>query len=119
MLRVLTVSRKRGLLLTRNDALALAGFSVVSPRTPEEAPSLLNERPFDAVLIGDSVPPPERRKLIGEVRRRFPQTLICYIRALPDASEEPLADISVDESHGPEPMIAALTARLRGRERAA
>lgn len=81
MRRLLTISKNRAAALAkRNDALALAGFSVVTPRTPTEAPSLLNEREFDAVLIGDSVGPEERRTLIGEIRDRHPSSLVCFGR---------------------------------------
>ena len=41
MFRILSVSRNVRLLITRNDALAIAGYSVVSPRNPLEAPLIL------------------------------------------------------------------------------
>lgn len=118
----MTISRRRKLLLTRNDALAMAGFSVVSPRLPEEAPLLMMGRQFDAVLIGDSVEPELRAEIVAHVRNINPSCLVVFVRALPGIADEPLADLSIDESHGTEPLIAALEDRLPehdGRDQAA
>lgn len=107
MRRVLTLSRDKRALLKYNDALALAGFSVASPRTPAEASSLLNEREFDVVLIEESVKPEERQALIQEVRKRHPEYLICFVHS-PVTRDEPLADLSVDGNNTSEQLISAL-----------
>jgi hypothetical protein len=112
MYRVLSISRNVSLLLSRNDSLAIAGFSVVSPKRPEEAPQLASHEHVDAVVIGHSVAPSTRRKLISELRRLCPGCLICFVYVSPDEGEEPLADFCLDVTKGPEPLIMALQERL-------
>ena len=68
MFRIITVSRNVALLLERNDVLAMAGFNVISPRYPEQAPTLAEQEQPDAVVIGHSVEPMVRRWLIRELR---------------------------------------------------
>ena len=57
--RLLSVSRDTPLLIGRNDMLAIAGYSVSSPREPLDAILLLQHDDFLAVLIGHSVLPDE------------------------------------------------------------
>jgi hypothetical protein len=112
MYRVLSISRNIRLLLSRNDVLAMAGFSVISPKYPEQAPLLAATEQVDAAIIGHSVDLPLRRSLISEIRRACPNCVICFVYAAPDTTGEPLADISLDVTHGPEPLILALQERL-------
>ncbi len=119
MYRVLSTSRNTSLLLSRNDVLAMAGFSVISPKYPEQAPSLAAQQNVDAVVIGHSVEPPLRREIIAAVRDMSPQCVICFVFAAPDTEGEPLADASLDVTHGVEPLVLALQLRLpRNGERA-
>lgn len=53
--RLLSVSRDTPLLIGRNDMLAIAGYSVSSPREPLDAILLLQHDDYLAVLIGHSV----------------------------------------------------------------
>ena len=92
--------------------LALAGFTVVSPRTPEEAPLLAAEGRIDAAILGHSVEPEKREALIREIRRISPGCLIVFVYVSPDEATEPLADISLDVTHGPESLIIALYRKL-------
>ena len=57
--RLLSVSRDTPLLIGRNDLLAIAGYSVSSPREPLDAIVLLQHDDYLAVLIGHSVLPRE------------------------------------------------------------
>ncbi len=115
MYRVLSISRNVRLLLSRNDVLAMAGFSVISPKHPEEAPLLASQEDVDAVVIGHSVDCDLRRNLIAELRRICPGCLICFVYAEPDTTGEPLADLSLDLTRGPEPLVLALEERLSKR----
>ncbi len=101
------------MLATRNDALALAGFTVVSPRSPEQTLLLLEQEQFDAVIIGHSVEPELRRPLIASIREANPGLPIAFV-FMPgeDPGEEPLADFVVDISHGPMPLLQALRDHL-------
>jgi len=112
MYRVLSTSRNVGLLLSRNSVLAMAGFSVISPRYPEETPALAAQEEVDAVVIGHSVDAALRSSLISELRQISPHCLICFVYATPDTAGEPLADVSLDVTNGPEPLILALQQRL-------
>jgi hypothetical protein len=112
MYRVLSISRNVRLLLDRNQVLALAGFSVVSPKHPEQAPLLASQQNVDAVVIGHSIEASQRRTIIAEVRRRCPHCLIGFVYAAPDTAGEPLADFSLDVSDGPEPLVLELQERL-------
>ncbi len=113
MPRLLSISRNPRLLATRNDALALAGFTVVSPRVPEQALLLLHQEHFDAVILGHSVEPELRKQLISSIRDASPDLPIAFV-FLPaeDPGKEPLADFVVDISHGPMALLQALGDRL-------
>ncbi len=77
MPRILSISRNQRLLALRNDALALAGYKVASPREPNEAVLLLSQERFDAVVVGHSVEPEIRRILIPAVRNLRPNDCLC------------------------------------------
>ena len=112
MYRVLSISRNVRLLLSRNHVLALAGFSVMSPREPEQAAALAAQQAVDAVIIGHSIMGRQRKSIIHDVRRVCPQCLIGFVFVAPDVQGEPLADFSLDVTQGPEPLITALLERL-------
>ncbi len=111
--RILSISNNVALLITRNDALAVAGYSVASPRHPEDAPLLFRQEPFDAVLIGDSVPPPVRRQIIKELHEHDESVPIIYVFADPRRDKEPHADMCVDVTRDPEELLKALYKGIR------
>jgi DNA-binding response OmpR family regulator len=119
--RILSVSRNCTLLLTRNDLLAVAGYSVASPREPLDAALLFSQERFDAVLIGDSVPSKERRAIIRGLRELRTDVSILYVYADRQYDQEPLADECVDVSGDPEPLLRAIERQinLHSRQRAA
>ena len=106
--RILSVSRNISLLLNRNDALAIAGFRVVSPRQPEDSLMMLEQQKVDAVVIGHSVVAPQRQELIQDIRAGWPKIPIFFVYAAPDNEGEPLADRSIDVTSGPQRLIAAI-----------
>lgn len=112
MYRILSVSRNVSLLLQRNNVLAIAGFSVISPRYPEQTPALAMSEKVDAVVIGHSVDANVRRTVISELRRECPDCVICFVYVSPHKDGEPLADVSLDVTGGPEPLILVLQERL-------
>lgn len=112
MYRILSVSRNVRLLITRNDALAIAGFSVVSPRSPQEAPLILAQQQIDAVVIGHSVEALVRKQLIRAIRKLSPKIPILFVYAAPQTTGEPMADISIDVTQGPQSLIAAMQERV-------
>ena len=113
MFNILSVSRNTRRLIERNDILALSGFRVVSPRTPEEAPFLAVQQNVDAVVIGRSVESCRRTAIIQEIRRLCPECIVVFVYSRPNDADEPLADASVDVTDGSEPLVNELRARLR------
>ena len=107
-MRILTVSHNLSLLLLRNDSLAIAGHTVVSPRRTEDVPLLLLQQPIDAVVIGHSIGPAERHPLIKAIRSLKPKLPIFYVYTRPDAGHEPLADKSLDVTGGSGALVSAL-----------
>ena len=105
--RILSVSTNTRLLITRNDTLAVAGYSVASPKEPEEAAFLLATQPFDVIVIADSVRRKNRVELIRALRAIRSDIPIVFVHTGNEASE-PLADLSVDVSSGSMALIAAL-----------
>ena len=112
MYRILSVSRNTSLLLRRNDALAMAGFSVVSPKSPSEAPFLALQRNVDAIVIGHSVKPEEREIIIQAIRRVCPACVVVFVYLAHESGPEPLADLSLDVTNGAENLISELQTRL-------
>jgi len=106
--RILSVSTNTRLLITRNDTLAVAGYSVASPKEPEEAAFLLATQPFDVVVIADSVREKKRAALISALRAIRRDVPIVFVHSGPVDVSEPLADMTVDVRSGPMALIAAL-----------
>jgi hypothetical protein len=95
--------------------MAMAGFSIISPKLPEQAPKLIAKQKVDAVVIGHSVPVLLRKALIIELRRRCPNCIVCFVYVDDfKTQEEPLADVSLDVTHGSGPLLIALQERLPG-----
>jgi len=94
--RILSVSANTRLLVTRNDALSLAGYNVVSPHTPEDTPELVARSHFDAIVIGHSLPAKTRTTIIRAVRKIAPSTPVIFVYIAPSDEKEPLADYSVE-----------------------
>jgi hypothetical protein len=106
--RILSVSGDTHLLVTRNVVLAAAGYAMASPKVPEDAPSLLAEGNFLAVIIGDSVVGASRKEIILALRNTNSSIPIIFVSASPDSGDESLADASVDVSGGPLPLVREL-----------
>ena len=113
MPRILSISRNPSLLVLRNDALALAGYTVAAPREPDQAILLASEQPFDAVVVGHSVEHQLRENLIRALHDLRPYMPIIFVYAETGDVEEPLADASVDLTSGPTPLVTELDKRLR------
>jgi DNA-binding NtrC family response regulator len=114
--RILSISRNHRLLAVRNDALALAGYRVASPKVPEDGLLLFGQEFFDAVIIGHSVEQPTRQALIRGIHESQPDTPIIFAHTGdPSQEDEPLADVKVDVTAGPAPLLVALGQLLRER----
>ncbi len=104
----MTVSHNLSLLLLRNDSLAIAGHTVVSPRRIEDVPLLMLQQTIDAIVIGHSVTAEERQPLIRAIRALKPTMPVIYVYTRPDAGHEPLADQSLDVTDGSAALVSSL-----------
>ncbi len=109
MYRILSVSLDARLLFARNNALAGAGFHVISPTTPLRAPKLAVEQEVDAVVLGHSVTPKTRHAIIRRMRELDPCCPIFFVYEHPHAAGEPLADLSINVTGGPQLLLDELT----------
>lgn len=90
----------------------MSGFSVISPRFPEQTPLLAAQEQVDAVIIGHSIDPFVRKSIIRDLRRICPGCVICFVYVAPETNGESLADASLDVTNGPEALIRLLQERL-------
>jgi len=105
--KILSVSRDRNILLSRNDALAIAGFSVSSPKHPEEAVHILMATDIDVIVLGHSIPKEERIALTAQFRAVRPRVpIIVLFEGTPERGET--ADAFVPLRGGPEVLIGAI-----------
>jgi len=68
---------------------------------------------FDAVVIGGSVEPETCKAVIPALRNIRPEVPILFVYTEPESIAESLADVSVDVTAGPMPLVTALDNRLR------
>ncbi len=108
MIRILSVSQNTHLLVTRNDALAVAGYFVCSPKTPEDAPRLLEQSGCEIAIIGHSVDPEQRKEIIPALRKVNPTIKMIFVYASPETGEEPLADLCVDVADDTAELVKVL-----------
>ncbi len=108
LVRILSVSRNTHLLVKRNDALAMAGHFVRSPRTPEDAPALLAQDNCEVVIIGHSVSHEQRKEIIPALRQVNPAIPIVFVYSSPESGDEPLADLCVDVADDTAELVKAL-----------
>jgi hypothetical protein len=91
--RLLSVSRDKPLLIGRNDMLAIAGYSVSSPREPLDAILLLQHEEYLAVLIGHSVLPGEAAAIAAKAKALRLSVIYVYQGNVPRPE---WADLAVD-----------------------
>ncbi len=108
MPRILSVSLETRQRITRDDILAAAGFSVISPKTPDEASLLVKQEPVDVVVICQSVEPEDRKRIIQAIRRTCHCPIVFVSVGLEPPQEEALADVSIDVTKGTEALLIAL-----------
>lgn len=107
--RILSISHNPRLLIARNDMLAVAGYSVSSPRHPGDAVQLFRQNSYDVIIIGHSVTSAERNQILDALERLGPRVPVIF--AAPQGEPaEPRADAIVDIAD-PDSLMQAL-ARL-------
>jgi len=91
--------------------LAIAGYSVSSPREPLDALILLQHDEFLAVLIGHSVMPEEAAIIAAKAKSLHVALIFVYQGKV---AAPPWADLSVDNVGGIGRMIDFLDQKTRG-----
>ena len=108
--KILSVSRSTPLLIGRNDMLALAGYSVSSPRQPLDAVRLLEHDGFIAVLIGHSVYPEEGRAIAARAAEMGVPTIFVYQGKVKIPE---WADLAVENDSGIPQLLSFLEQQYR------
>jgi DNA-binding NtrC family response regulator len=110
--RILSISNDAALLATRTMLLEQAGFEVVPAFGFAEAMELCSNDPsFDLILMGQTIPPKDKKVLIATLKEMNCKAPILSIRRQGDA---PLAeaDFAVDSHAGPVALVEAAKAAL-------
>lgn len=106
---VLSISYDESLLRTREWILKAAGFDVTSALGYIEAAGHCRDRSFDLVIIGHSLPQPDKAALVQEVRKHN-HTRILGLRR---PGEEPLPDVDhAVDSFTSQALLEAVRAAL-------
>lgn len=104
--RVLAVSTDVRLLRYR-DILAAAGYSVSVPATTRGAETLAASGEYQVLVIGESIAPVDRSRIIGAMRAASPAAVVLFAY-LRDKDAEPSADRAVDVNSNVDGLIRAL-----------
>src|SRR5438270_13831639 len=107
--RILCISNDAALLATRRMLLEQAGFDVIPAFGFAEAMEICNKvSAFDLILMGQTIPPKDKRALIATLRDMGCNAPILSIRL----GDEPVSDIdfSIESQAGPVALIEAVKA---------
>jgi len=106
---ILSVSGNETLLRSWQMVLESVGWHVVTTTHAVEALFYLTEQGFDAVVLGHSIPPPERISLAGKMKRIRPNVPIVMVcRQGDNAFSKEFADARVGSLDGPVVLIDAI-----------
>ena len=110
--RILCISNDAALLATRRMLLEQAGFDVVPAFGFAEAMELCITNPsYDLILMGQTIPPKDKRTLIAALRDMDCAAPVLSIRR---PGDEPLAEVdyTIESQDGPVALIEAAMAAL-------
>jgi len=77
---LLSVGHDSALLAIRNLMLAGAGYTVISASTPQEFVTRFFDGDFDAVVLCDSLPEDQRKRMAEIVHEHSPSTPVVLMR---------------------------------------
>lgn len=109
---LLSAGHDADLLKHRNTQLAAAGFKVASATDSCEVVDKLLNGDFDLVLLCDSMPDEDRRRLARIIGRYTPSTPVLFISS--ESSNEYEPSIRTVKCH-PEQLLAAVAGSLQHR----
>jgi hypothetical protein len=102
---ILSVSSDRWLTPIRNAVLAHAGYGVIPSLSADSAIDVLSNRRVSALVIGQSISPPDRQRLCSVARRHGVPAVV--LERNPEFSD-PLREIHIDPGDGPEVFLDAV-----------
>jgi hypothetical protein len=107
---VLSISAERVLSPIRNAVLAHAGYGVIPVATADAALQILRVRHVCAIVIANSVPLPDRRRVCSEGQSRHIPSVVLdpYDQLAEDKSE-----IHVNPLDGPEAFLDVLASLMQ------
>jgi DNA-binding NtrC family response regulator len=111
--RILSVSYDRSLAITREMLFTRGGFEVSSAFDIHQALQCCSVEPFDLIVIGHSIPLPQRQSLLTELRSRSSTPILvlhCH-------GESPLAgaNYTFDSAESPALLLETVTSILKPR----
>jgi DNA-binding response OmpR family regulator len=110
---LLNVSSDEMLLNTRSRILEHEGFVVVPAMNIQQVVVACENHDFDAVVLGHSIPPPHKRRIVETVRdscKHGTPIIGLYVRSTDEADG---ADHVVSSLNGPEQLIDLMRALFR------
>ena len=108
---ILTVSHEPALLESRCAILRSAGYATIPALSIDEAIVQFVARDFGLVLLGHSMPAPDRRRLTSLIRATGSLTPVVTVAPLTDPLPYGAADLIVESS--PEMLLSGIREILR------
>jgi DNA-binding NtrC family response regulator len=112
--RILSITYDESLRDTRQMILEKAGYATTSALGFMDAQSLCRTGGFDLVVIGHTLPTPDKLALIKIIKEESGTTVLCLRN--PGVPVVPEADYSTDRTD-PEGLVEAVKTALRGKRR--
>jgi len=104
--RILAIGDDQCLLLTRVNVLNTRWFARIAPS--QDALNLLEEEPFDILVLCHSITSREAVSLVDSVHRDFPKVSILALEKLPGSRAHLNSCVTVVSSGGPSKMLDAI-----------
>jgi DNA-binding response OmpR family regulator len=114
--RILNISYDEALLNTRQLLLEAEGYIVTSTLRFNDAVHACRTQSFDVVIIGHSIPQPEKQQFISALRSVCSTPILALHR--PNEGHLPAADYDLDVSAGPAQLTTTVK-RMLSRKQAA
>ncbi len=109
---ILSAGRDPGLLKKRNSVLAANGYQIAEALDCYEVVEKLLNGHFDLVLLCNSMPEEDRRRLARIIGLYTPSTPVVLISEGPNQDQERLGERTVECRH--EQLLQVVTGSLRG-----
>jgi DNA-binding NtrC family response regulator len=118
MAKVLLVSHIAEFLREREQTLRAAGFEVTVEQSCAEAAVAIRNGPFDAAVLGFSLPEEERNQLARDIKLANPEAKIIMMYFASVKNTDP-ADAILQSNSGPQELLRAINHILSSRKREA